>query len=106
MRCQIGPSVSWQQGSRRSSVEAAANVPTVDPAAPLSAWLPHSPLGAQQLAASAHGQMTRFWALSGKFMPMAGLFFLLAFVNTILDSLKVRAATCQTTATSASTRYA
>lgn len=33
-------------------------------------------------------QWSRFSQLTGKFMPMVGLFFLLAFVNTILDSLK------------------
>jgi ATP/ADP translocase len=34
------------------------------------------------------GRYNRFAHLAGKFMPMVGLFFLLAFVNTILDSLK------------------
>ncbi|GFH09884.1 ADP,ATP carrier protein, partial [Haematococcus lacustris] len=33
-------------------------------------------------------QYTKFMKLTGKFMPMVVLFFLLAFVNTILDSLK------------------
>lgn len=42
-----------------------------------------------QLLADVLGkQASKFWQLSGKFMPMVGLFFLLAFVNTILDSLK------------------
>lgn len=42
----------------------------------------------QRLGETVSKQTTRFWALSGKFMPMVGLFFMLAFVNTILDSLK------------------
>ncbi|EFJ49850.1 hypothetical protein VOLCADRAFT_89266 [Volvox carteri f. nagariensis] len=42
----------------------------------------------QRLADTVTSQASRFWALSGKFMPMVGLFFMLAFVNTILDSLK------------------
>ncbi|PNH09243.1 hypothetical protein TSOC_004147 [Tetrabaena socialis] len=42
----------------------------------------------QALLGVVGGQAARFWALSGKFMPMVGLFFMLAFVNTILDSLK------------------
>ena len=33
-------------------------------------------------------QYRKFTALSGRFMPMVFLFFLMAFVNTILDSLK------------------
>ena len=32
--------------------------------------------------------LQKFQQLASKFMPMVGLFFLLAFVNTILDSLK------------------
>ncbi|PNW69913.1 hypothetical protein CHLRE_17g697950v5 [Chlamydomonas reinhardtii] len=43
---------------------------------------------AQKLVGTLTNQASRFWALSGKFMPMVGLFFMLAFVNTILDSLK------------------
>ena len=42
----------------------------------------------QKLVGTLTNQASRFWALSGKFMPMVGLFFMLAFVNTILDSLK------------------
>ncbi|KAG2483156.1 hypothetical protein HYH03_017948 [Edaphochlamys debaryana] len=42
----------------------------------------------QRLASATASQASRFWSLSGRFMPMVGLFFLLAFVNTILDSLK------------------
>ncbi|GIL72365.1 hypothetical protein Vretimale_4143 [Volvox reticuliferus] len=42
----------------------------------------------QRLPQTLANQASRFWALSGKFMPMVGLFFMLAFVNTILDSLK------------------
>jgi ATP:ADP antiporter, AAA family len=37
---------------------------------------------------SAVKQYSRFMGLASKFMPMVGLFFLMAFVNTILDSLK------------------
>ncbi|GLI68678.1 hypothetical protein VaNZ11_013164 [Volvox africanus] len=49
----------------------------------------HSLVGeAQRLSQTLANQASRFWALSGKFMPMVGLFFMLAFVNTILDSLK------------------
>ncbi|GLC36053.1 hypothetical protein PLESTF_001253400 [Pleodorina starrii] len=43
---------------------------------------------AQRLMSALSNQASRFWGLSGKFMPMVGLFFMLAFVNTILDSLK------------------
>ncbi len=40
------------------------------------------------VTARAAGAWARFSNLANKFMPMVGLFFLLAFVNTILDSLK------------------
>ena len=44
------------------------------------------PLG--KLVAAIGYQARKFSALSGRFMPMVFLFFLMAFVNTILDSLK------------------
>ncbi|GIL43656.1 hypothetical protein Vafri_1319 [Volvox africanus] len=54
-----------------------------------SGAMSHSLVGAgQRLSQTLANQASRFWALSGKFMPMVGLFFMLAFVNTILDSLK------------------
>lgn len=40
------------------------------------------------LQAVVRSQTEKFYALAGKFMPMVGLFFMLAFINTILDSLK------------------
>ena len=40
------------------------------------------------LITAAKYQAQNFSALSGRFMPMVFLFFLMAFVNTILDSLK------------------
>jgi AAA family ATP:ADP antiporter len=42
----------------------------------------------QAFMASASYQYHKFMRLSERFLPMVALFFLMAFVNTILDSLK------------------
>ena len=57
-------------------------------AAASTAGIPLPPDAAPSPIKALIQQYTKFYSLAGKFMPMVGLFSMLAFVNTILDSLK------------------